>query len=152
MRAELVAIHVALDKYKNDNWIGIFTDFQASLHAIQNQLQRPSHTTYHHHRPLIAAIVNTLNYRASLGLPTTLNKIRGHTNIRGNDLANAATKLMVTSFENIPEHQKLTFTIGKQAERPPFWVMHTNNPTTPPILLATGPHSATLRPPWWTIM
>jgi ribonuclease HI len=26
MKAELVAIQVALDKYKNDNWIGIFTD------------------------------------------------------------------------------------------------------------------------------
>jgi hypothetical protein len=29
--------------------------------------------------------------------------------------------------------------------------MYTNNPTTPPIPLATCPHSATLRPPWWTI-
>jgi hypothetical protein len=26
IRAEIVAIHVALDNYKNDNWIGIFTD------------------------------------------------------------------------------------------------------------------------------
>jgi hypothetical protein len=151
MRAELVAIHVALDKYKNDKWIGSFTDSQASLHANQSQLQRPSHTTYHHHKPHITAIVNTLHYRASLGLPTKLNKIRGHTNIRGNDLADAAAKLVVTSFEDIPEHQKLTITIGKQVERPPFWVMYTKNPTTPPISLATGPHSATLRPPWWTI-
>jgi len=36
MTAELVVIHVALDKYKNGIWIGIFTDSQASLHAIQN--------------------------------------------------------------------------------------------------------------------
>jgi hypothetical protein len=87
------------------------------------------------------------HYIASLGLPTKLNKIRGHTKIRGNDLANAAAKLVVTSFEDIPEHQKLTINIGKQAERPPFWVMYTSNPTTPPIPLTTGPHSATLPPP-----
>jgi len=117
MRAKLVAIHAALDKYKNDSWIGIFTDSQASLHAIQNQLQLPSHTTYHHHKPLIAAIVNTLHYRASLCLPTQINKIRGHTNIRGNDLADAAIKLVVTSFEDIPEHQKLIITIRTQAKR-----------------------------------
>ena len=29
--------------------------------------------------------------------------------------------------------------------------MYTNNPTTPPISLAIGPHSAALHPPWWTI-
>jgi ribonuclease HI len=94
MRAELVAIHVALDKYKNDNWIGIFTDSQASVNAIQIQLQRPSYNTYHHHKPLVAAIVKTLHNRASLGLPTKLNKIRGHPNIRGNALADAAAKFV----------------------------------------------------------
>ena len=59
--------------------------------------------------------------------------------------------MVVTSFEDIPEHHILTITIGKHAERPPFWVMYTSNPTTPSISLATGPHSAPLRPPWWTI-
>jgi len=29
--------------------------------------------------------------------------------------------------------------------------MYTNNHTTPLVSLATGPHSTTLRPPWWTI-
>jgi ribonuclease HI len=151
MRAELVAIQVALSLYKDDPWIGIFTDSQTSLHAIQNELQRPSNTTYHHHKPLIIAIVNLLQYRIGLGLPTKLHKIRGHTEINGNDLADAAAKRVVTEFEKIPEHQKLTVTIGKHAERPEFWVMYTNKPPTPHISLATGPHSATLRPPWWTI-
>jgi hypothetical protein len=35
-RAELVAIYIALDKWKNGKWIGIFTDSQTNLHAIQN--------------------------------------------------------------------------------------------------------------------
>ena len=131
MRAELVAIHVALDKYKNDKWVGIFTDSQASLPAIQNQLQRPSHTTHHHHKPLI-------------GLPRKLNKIRGHTKIRGNYLADTAAKLVINSFEDIPDHQKLTNTVGKQVERPPVWVMYTS---TPPPHQSHSPQAHT-QPPY----
>ncbi len=95
MRAQLAAIYVALDKYKHDQWIGIFADSQTSLHAIQNELQRQSHTTYHHHKPLAIAIVDYLLYKAELGLPTTLHKIRGHTNIRGNELPDVAAKRVV---------------------------------------------------------
>ena len=83
-----------------------------------------------------------------LGLPPRLQKIRGHTNIKGNDLADEATKRVVTAFGDIPQHQKLPVTIGKHAERPDFWVMYTYKPLTPPVYLATGPHTVTLRPPW----
>jgi hypothetical protein len=120
MRAELATIQVTLNTYKDDPWTGIFTDSQTSLHAIQNELQRPSHTAYHHHKPLITAIVTSLQYRISPGLPTMLRKIRGHKNIRGIDLADAATKRVVTSFEDILEHQKVTVTTGKHDERPEF--------------------------------
>ena len=123
MRAELAAIHVALNKYKDDLWIGIFTDSQTSLHAIHNELQRPSHTAYHIHKSLIAAIVISLQYRIKLDPPTILHKIRGHTNIRGIDLVDTATKRVVTSFEGISGHKKVTVTIGKHAERSEFWVM-----------------------------
>jgi hypothetical protein len=151
MRAELVAIYVALDKYKNDKWIGIFIDSQTGLHAIQNQLQRPSRTAYHHHKPLLIAIISLIRYREGLNLHTQLQTIRGHTNIRGNDLADTAAKLVVTSFEEIPTSQKIIVTIGKQAERPPYWFMYANNPITPPIMLSTGPRALTLRQPWWAI-
>ena len=70
MRVELVGIYVALDRYNNDKWIGIFTYSQTSLHAIQNQLQRPSHTAYHHHKPLLVAIINLIRYKEGLNLPT----------------------------------------------------------------------------------
>jgi len=69
-RAKIVNIHVALAKYKNAKWIGIFTDSQISLHAILNQVRRPSHTPYYPRIPLIAAIITTLPYRASLDLHT----------------------------------------------------------------------------------
>ena len=150
MRAELVAIHVALDKYEHDPWIGIFTDSKTSLYTIQHELQIPSQTKYHHHKPLLAAIVHTLQYRVELALPTIIRKIRGNTNIQGYNLADAAAKKVISAFEDIPESHKLTITIGRQAERPPHWVMYNNNPLAPPIRLATGPHSATLRSPWCT--
>ncbi len=132
MRAEIVAIQVALNTYKDDPWVGIFTDSQTSLHAIQNELLRPSHTAYHHHKPLITAIVNSLQYKIRLGLPIILHKIRGHTNINGNDLTDGVAKRVVTSFQGILEHQKVTVTIGKYAERPEFLVMYTDKPPTPP--------------------
>jgi ribonuclease HI len=113
MRAEQAAIHVALNVHKHEPWLGIFTDSKTSLHAIKNELQRPSHTTYHHHKPLIAAIVDFLPNRAELVLTAILDKIRGHTNIRGNDLADVAAKRVVSNWDDIPEHQKLTVTIGR---------------------------------------
>jgi len=77
--------------------------------------------------------------------------MRGHKNTRGNDLVDMAAKLVVPSTENIPEQQRITVTIGKQAKRQPCRVIYTNNPIAPPILLATGPDSVTISPPWWTI-
>jgi ribonuclease HI len=145
MRAELAAIHVALTVHKHDPWLGIFTDSKTSLHAIQNELQKPSHTTYHHHKPLIAAIVDSLLYIAELGFTTILHKIRGHTDIRGNDLADVTGKKVVSNWDDIPEHQKLTVTIGWQVERPTYWIMYTH--PSPPIQLAIGPLPATLRQP-----
>ncbi len=68
-------------------------------------------------------MVTSLQYRINLGLPTILHKIRGHANIRGNNLVDTADKRVVTSFEHIPGHQNVTVTIGKHAERPEFWVM-----------------------------
>ena len=66
-------------------------------------------------------------------------------------MADTAAKLVVTSFEEIPTLQKITVTIGKQAERPPYWVMCINNPSTPRISLSTGSYSFTLCPLWRTI-
>ena len=108
---------------------------------------------YHHHKPLLTTIVNLIGYREGLDLPTQLQKNRGHPNIRGNDLADTAAKLVVISFEEIPTVKKITVTIGRQAKtlNPPYWIMYTNIPITLPIRLSTGPRSLTIRQPWWTI-
>ncbi len=42
--------------------------------------------------------------------------MRGHTNIKGNDLADAAAKKIVTDWDGISENYKLAVTIGRQAE------------------------------------
>jgi hypothetical protein len=99
----------------------IFTDSQTSLHAIQHELQRHSHIKHHHHKSLIAAIVSKLHYKIRLGLlPIIIHKIRGHKNIRGNDLEDTAAKRLLTSVEDIPGHRKLTVATWKHAEQPAF--------------------------------
>ena len=52
-----------------------------------------------HHTALLESIVNLLETRARVGRRTTLHKIRAHTNIRGNDLADAATKMAARNFD-----------------------------------------------------
>jgi ribonuclease HI len=56
MRAELVAIHTALTRFKNHSWIGIFTDSFSSLQAIRLHYYKPGLATtphYHHHMLLL---------------------------------------------------------------------------------------------------
>ena len=51
---------------------------------------------------LLQSISQLLQIRRENGFSTTLRKIRAHTNIRGNDLADAAAKLAVTDFDTLP--------------------------------------------------
>jgi hypothetical protein len=46
--------------------------------------------------------------------------MRGRTNMRRSYLADTVSKLDVTSFEEILTLKKITITIGKQVERPPY--------------------------------
>ncbi len=86
-----------------------------------------------------------------MGLHTTLHKLRGHTNIRGNNLADAAAKLAVTHFDTLPPPQTMRIDIGENAPRPKHWVMYTVKPPPPTTALAMGTRCATLRSPWWTV-
>jgi ribonuclease HI len=110
MRAELVVIHAALSRFEDHPWIGVFTDSLSSLQAIRLQYYRPVLTTslhYHHHMLLLQSISNLLEDRREKGFSTTLRKIRAHTHIRGNDLADATAKLAVTDFDTLPLDQTL---------------------------------------------
>ncbi len=99
MRAELVAIYTARDKLASHEWVGILTDSLSSLHAIRHRYTNPGTQgpqNYPHHMLLLSGINDLLEEQSMKGIIATLHKIRAHTNIRGNDLADAATKLAVT--------------------------------------------------------
>ncbi len=116
MRAELVAIYTALDKFAAHEWVGIFTDSLSNLQAIRHRYtSNPgAHGSrhYHHHMLLLTGITDLLEERRRRRFSTSLHKIRGHTNIRGNDFADAAAKMAVTQYESLPESQKLRVTVG----------------------------------------
>ena len=99
---ELVAIHTALTTLASHDLIGIFTDFLSSLQAMRHyntNLGTRSLLHYHPHMILLGIKPDLLETIRSAGFRTTIHEIRAHTNIRGNDLADAAAKIAVTHFE-----------------------------------------------------
>ena len=155
MRAELVAIHTALDTFVSHEWIGIFTDSLFSLQAIRHHRTNPSTggaMHYHHHMLLLDSITDPLETRKSESFCTTLHNIRAHTNIRGNDLADAATKVVVTHFDTLPSPHTLRVDLRETTPRPTRWVMHTAKLPPPDPALSTGTNCATLRRPWWSVL
>jgi len=118
MRAELVAIHTALTTFATHERIGIFTDSRSSLSAIRYHHTNPGTTSakhYHHHSLMLGSITDLLETRRLAGLRTTLHKLKGHTNIRGNYLAGAAAELTVTHFDTLPPPQTRRVEIGEVA-------------------------------------
>ena len=151
MRAELVAIHTALSTFSTHNWIGICTDYLSNLQAIRHHHTNPGTTSakhYHHHSLLLESITDLLDTRQRSGLSTTLYKIRAHTNIRGNDLADAAAKMADTHYDTLPPSQKWRIETGDIAPCLHDWVMYTVKPPPPAPALSTGTNCATLRRPW----
>ncbi len=153
MRAELVVIHTALTALITHEWTCIFTDSLSSLQAIRHHHTNPGTTSaehYQHHSLLFDSIIDLLETRRLAGLSTTLHKIRGHTNIRGNGLADAAAKLAVTHYDTLPPPQTRLVEIGDipPPPRPANWVMYTVKPPPPLPALSTGTDCATLHRPW----
>ena len=73
MRAELVAIHMALATFAALEWIGILTDSLYILHAIEHHNTNPGiggAKHYHHHMLLLESIREQLNiYQGVVRLP-----------------------------------------------------------------------------------
>jgi hypothetical protein len=154
MRTELVAIHTALTKFEDHLWLSVFTYSFSTLQALCLHYYRPGLTIaphYHPHMLLLQSISHLLESRREKSYSTSLRKVRAHTHIRGNDLADAAAKIAVTDYDTLPSEQTTRVDIGAIVPRPPFWVMYTVNHHTPSPALAAGPRQATIRPPWWTI-
>ena len=110
MRAGLAAIHTALITFATHEWIGIFIDSLSSIQANRHHHTSPGTSGakhYDHRKILLASITDLLKTRRSADLCTILHKIRAHTNIRGNALADAAAKLVVTHFDTLPPSQTM---------------------------------------------
>jgi len=123
MRAELVAIHTALTRFEDHLALGVFTDSLSSLQTIRLHYLVPGLSIaphYHHHMLLLHSISHLLESRQEKGYSTSLRKIRARTHIRGNDLADAATKLAVTDYDTLLREHTIRVEIGAIAPRPPF--------------------------------
>ena len=68
---------------------------------------------------LLSGITDLLEDRRMKVFRTTLHKILAHTNIRGNDLADVAAKMVVIQYDSLPESNKLEVAIGEIPPRPP---------------------------------
>ena len=87
----------------------------------------------------------------SAGFHSTLNKVRVHTNIRGNYLDVAAAKLAVRTFDTLPPARTTRVDIGEATPRPTHWVMYTATPPRSDPAITTSTNNASFRRPWWTI-
>ncbi len=88
--AKLVAIHMALVRFEDHPWLGIFTDSLSSMHAIHlhhNKCGRTAFPHYHHRMLLLKIISELLEASRDRSFSTSLRKIRAHALIRGNDLS-----------------------------------------------------------------
>ncbi len=74
---------------------------------------------------LLGNITDFLETRRSSGVRTTLHKIRAHTIIQDNDLANVAARLAVTDFGTLRLTHTIRVDIGEIASRPAHRVMYT---------------------------
>jgi len=90
-RAELVGIHSALEHSATfpTSPITIFTDSLTSLYNIQTALRSPHSLTEHKHAPLLLAIRSILTSILTHNTPILLQKVKSHSGILGNDLADA---------------------------------------------------------------
>ncbi len=66
----------------------------------------------------LKSISDFLETRRENGYSTTLQKIRAHTNIRGNDLADATAKLAVTNYDTLPPDRAIRVEVCAIAPRP----------------------------------
>jgi ribonuclease HI len=122
-RADMEAIHRALITFASHDWIEIFTDSLSSLQAIRRHNTNPGTSSslhYHCHMLLLGSITDLLETKRSAGIRTTLHKIRAHTNIRGNDLADAAAKLAVNDFETLPPPQMIRMDSKERKKEFPY--------------------------------
>jgi ribonuclease HI len=105
-RAELCAIYHAVKhtcQFNRDE--AIATDSLCSLHMIDRGLRRPHTMRHSKHRELINGIVECVTQRATRGYTTRFIKVKSHTGIEGNEMADEIAKNAVDmSLQELTAH------------------------------------------------
>ena len=87
-RAELAGIYGALKwAVPHSEPLHILTDSMSSILQIHKHMKTPQRHQRHIHRPTIQAIVDLLEERHRQGGKTTISKVKAHTGVKGNEMA-----------------------------------------------------------------
>jgi ribonuclease HI len=120
-RAELCAIYHAVKhtcQFNRDETIA--TDSLCSLHMINRGIRRPHTLRHSKHRELVTGIVQCVKQRATRGYTTRFIKVKSHTGIEGNEMADAIAKKAVDIFfQDISAHE---VSIGRHPYATMFWL------------------------------
>ena len=119
-RAELVAIHMALQDAPLTDTVTIYTDSLCSIQSIRKMIDFPMRMTESKHKELLESIARLLMSRAQQQSTTQILKVRSHSGIKGNDEADAIAKKAAMA-----PHLTILDPVGQQAYRDMTW------PTTP---------------------
>ena len=128
-RAELCAIYYAVKHtccaIHADETIA--TDSLCSLHMINRGLRRPHTLRHAKHRELISGIIDAVTTRARFGYTTRFIKVKAHTGIKGNELADKIAKEAVDIFWQASTAHNVS--IGTDPYGSMFWLA-TDTPTS----------------------
>jgi ribonuclease HI len=108
-RAELSAITLTLELYKEAPTLQILTDSAFSINTLRNYALNPLRYTHHTHIDLLAHTNNIVNERDAKGYTTHTNKVKSHTGVQYNDASDAGAcgvvdrKATKTIYSNIPK-------------------------------------------------
>jgi ribonuclease HI len=132
-RAELAGIYAGAKHYLHlENHLTINTDSMCSLLQIQKFLQNPHKFKHHTHRDMLEAISQTLLDRCSQGTSITLQKVKAHTGIHGNEMADhIASKgfLPLQQGTNTQPHmEELTLDHIPNQPHTSYWWPHSTRP------------------------
>jgi ribonuclease HI len=130
LRAEITTIYhtlVILNQEFPQEPAHIFTDSLNSLYLINTQIKHPTQQNNHPDKTILALIVKMLKNRTA---PTTLHKIRAHTNTIGNK---EADKLAKEGSKIHPENDMPTQEHEHAHSTPYWWCREDDHPYKGPI-------------------
>ena len=94
-RGELAAITVALQQTLEDPCVSILTDSSFCIHTMRNYSRDPSAYNNHVHRAHLHLNDRILRTRENKGYKTHIGKVKSHTGITYNEVADTAAKAVV---------------------------------------------------------